>query len=143
MNMRNKKLITLVVLGILAIFSLFYGIVTSSKTKRPPQAKESDIQPVREVSLTGEPIFIQRVTKRTSYTSWGRSPFTLQKTSSGALKGLILGGIMWDKEKPLVIINDTIVKIGDKVSGNIVVDIKQDKVILNDGTRDFELLMRR
>lgn len=50
---------------------------------------------------------------------------------------------MWDKEKPLAIINDAIVKIGDKVSGNIIVDIKQDKVILNDGTNDFELLMRR
>ena len=137
--MQNKKLIILAVLGVLAIFSLFYGIFTPSKTRRPPQVRESDIQPERKVSLAGKPILTQRVAKRTNYTTWSRNPFTLQKTSSKAFKGLILDGIMWDKEKPLAIINGRIVKIGDTVSGNTVVDIKQDKVILNDGVADFEL----
>ncbi|MEK6728053.1 MAG: hypothetical protein AABY28_05235 [Candidatus Omnitrophota bacterium] len=137
--MQNKKLVVLAVLGLLAIFSLFYGIFTPSKTRRLPQVKESDIQSVRKVSMTEKPILAQRVTKRTNYTSWARNPFTLQKTSSKVFEGLILGGIMWDKEKPLAIINDEIVKIGDNVSGNIVVDIKQDKVILKDGAKDFEL----
>ncbi|MFA4842480.1 MAG: hypothetical protein WC658_01425, partial [Candidatus Omnitrophota bacterium] len=127
------------ILGLLAIFSLIYGIVTPSKTRRQSQARESDIQSVRKVSLTGEPISTQRVAKRTNYTSWGRNPFTLHKTSSKAFKGLILDGIMWDKEKPMAIINGKIVKIGDNVSGNIVVYIKQDRVILNDGAKDFEV----
>ena len=137
--MQNKKLIILAVLGVLAIFSLFYGIFTPSKTRRPPQVRESDIQSERKVSMTEKPILAQRVTKRTNYTSWGRNPFTLQKTSSKAFKDLILDGIMWDKEKPLAIINGEIVKIGDNISANLVVDIKQDRVILNDGTKDFEL----
>jgi len=46
---------------------------------------------------------------------------------------------MWDKEKPMAIINGEIVKIGGNVSGNTVVDIKQDRAILNDGAIDFEL----
>ena len=46
---------------------------------------------------------------------------------------------MWDKEKPIAIINGEIIKVGDNVGGNIVVDIKQDRVILNDGAKDFEL----
>lgn len=135
--MQNKKLIVLVVLGVLAIFSLFHGIFTSSKTRRPPQARESDIQAERKVPMTEKPILTQRVTKRTNYSSWGRNPFTLQETSFKAFKGLILDGIMWEKEKPLAIINNDIVKIGDNVSGNIVVDIKQDRVILNDGAKNF------
>lgn len=137
--MHNKKLIILAVLGVLAIFSLIYGIVASPKTRRSPQTTESDIQTAGKVSLTEKPILTQRVAKKTNYASWGRNPFTLQKTSSKAFKGLILEGIMWDKEKPLAIINGQIVKIGDKVSQNTVVDIKQDKVILDDGTKEFEL----
>ena len=137
--MQNKKLIILAVLGLLAIFSLFYGIFTPSKTRRPPQVRGSDIQSERKVSMTEKPILAQRVTKRTNYTSWGRNPFTLQKTSSMTVKGLILDGIMWDKEKPMAIINGEIVKIGDRIGDNIVVEIKQDSVILSDGTKDFEL----
>ncbi len=49
---------------------------------------------------------------------------------------------MWDKEKPLTIINDEIVKIGGNVSGNIVVDIRQDRVILNAGAANFELRLK-
>lgn len=137
--MQNKKLIVLAVLGILAIFSLFYGIFTPSRMRRPPQATESDIQAERKVLLVEKAILTQRVTKRTNYASWGRNPFTLQKTSSKAFKSLILDGIMWDKEKSLAIINDEIVKIGERIGDNIVVEIKQDSVILNDGTKDFEL----
>ena len=139
MTPQNKKLIILAILGVLAIFSLIYGIVASPKTRRSPQTTESDIQAERKVPLAEKPILTQRIAKRTNYASWGRNPFTLQETSSKAFKGLILDGIMWDKEKPIAIINNNIVQIGNNVSGNIVVDIKQDKVILNDGAKDFEL----
>lgn len=140
--MRNKKLIILAVLGALAVFSLFYGISAPPKTRRPPQAKEQDIQPERKVSLTENPILAKRAAKRTNHASWGRNPFILQKTSSNAFKGLILGGIMWDKEKPFAIINDEIVKIGDGIGDNIVIEIKQDSVILNGGGKDFELRLK-
>lgn len=53
--------------------------------------------------------------------------------------GVALEGILWDKERPMAIINDTIREIGDKVGINTIVDIKQDRVILNDGSKDFEL----
>ncbi len=137
--MQNKKLIILAVLGALAIFSLIYGIFAPTKTGRQLSTQESAFLREKGILSEEKPILTQRVAKRTNYTSWGRNPFTLQKTSSKAFKGLILGGIMWDKEKPMAIINEEIVKIGDNVSGNIVVDIKQGRVILNDGVKDFEL----
>lgn len=141
--MQNKKLMVLAVLGMLAIFSLIYGIVASPKTRRSPQTTAPDIQTEGKVFLTEKPILTQRVAKRTNYVSWGRNPFTLQKTSSKAFKGLILDGIMWSEEKPMAVINGNIVKIGDTVSQNTVVDIKQEKVILNDGIKDFELQLGR
>jgi hypothetical protein len=80
--------------------------------------------------------------------SWVRDPF------SGKLYGstrknpedphsLSLAGIIWDKEKPLVLINNKVAGVGDYVSGNIVVSIKNDRVILNDGVNDFEIRIGR
>lgn len=86
-----------------------------------------------------ESVFPQRTAQKTDYDSWLRSPFTLQKTSTKISNGLILNGIMWDKETPLAIINNDIVQTGDNISGNIVVEIKQDRVILNNGSGNFEL----
>jgi hypothetical protein len=137
--MQNKKLIILVVLGVLAIFSLIYGILTPSKTKYPARERDSDIQTKNKIILREEPILTKRITKRTNYTSWARNPFTFQKILPKASEGLILSGIIWDKEEPMAIINGEILKIGDNINANLIIDIKQDRVILNDGTNNFEL----
>jgi len=54
---------------------------------------------------------------------------------------LNLSGILWDKLMPLAVINNKVVKIGDKVGGSVLVDIKQDRVILSEGslTREIRL----
>lgn len=75
---------------------------------------------------------------KTSYGSWGGNPFVLQ-LSSRTITKLVLNGIVWDKVTPRAIISNDIVRIGDKIGNNTVVDIKQDRVILNDGTSNFEL----
>lgn len=56
-------------------------------------------------------------------------------------KGEVLSGILWSQEHPLAIINEAIVKIGDKVGASTVTDIRQDRVILNDGVKETELLL--
>ena len=55
--------------------------------------------------------------------------------------GLSLNGIVWDEENPKAIINGAIIGIGDKLGVNTIVDIKKDRVILNDGAADFELIL--
>ena len=57
------------------------------------------------------------------------------------LGALTINGILWDKKNPLAIINEEIVKVGDKIDSNTVVGIEQDRVILNDGSKDIELLL--
>lgn len=59
-----------------------------------------------------------------------------QGESSGKL---VLSGIFLDKEKPQAIINQAIVTAGDRIGGNVVKEIREDCVILSDGSRDFEL----
>lgn len=137
--MQNKKLFILVILAIIAAFSLLHGILSPSKTRQELLTKGEVIQQ-KEISTTENAIvWANRRAKKSSYPSWGRDPFSPQAQPIRVSAGPILNGIMWDKEKPLAIINDIIVKVGDRIGLNLVVDIKQDKVILNDGTRDFEL----
>jgi len=52
---------------------------------------------------------------------------------------LTLYGIIWDKDNPIAIINETIVKTGDKVGISTIKKIEQDCVIVNDGSRDYKL----
>lgn len=137
--MQNKKIIILIILGIVAVISLFYGMFAPSKARRNIILKQTSTP--RELTLIVEKgtARLIRNAKKTVYSSWPRDPFSVSPAPIKGYGGLILNGIMWDKEKPAAIINDNIVKIGDKISGNAVVDIKQDRVILSDGIKDFEL----
>ncbi len=59
------------------------------------------------------------------------------KTNS---KVLALEGIVSQGQGPRAVINGAVVNVGDKVGlGNVVVDIKDDHVILNNGAEYFEL----
>jgi len=53
--------------------------------------------------------------------------------------GFALTGILWDEVKPLAIIDGEVVKKGDKVGSKVIVDIKEDRVILSDGQEFFEV----
>ena len=70
-----------------------------------------------------------------------RDPFTAAPiTSEKSLQsGVDLTGILWDKDKPLAIIDGDIVKIGARVGNKTVMAIKKDRVILSDGAVLSEL----
>ena len=72
------------------------------------------------------------------FKDWGRNPFVLAEGIT-AVTGLNLIGILWDADSPQAIINEEIVRVGDRVEGNEVVDILKDRVILHDGEKEFEL----
>lgn len=68
---------------------------------------------------------------------WGRDPFMFDEMEIEV--GLVLNGIVWDAKSPFAIINDTIVRIGDKVDNSKVKDIQREKVILIKGAHICEL----
>lgn len=94
------------------------------------------IQHGEEVQSGKISIPVKHRAKKTKFTSWGRNPF-LPKGSSSAASDL--AGILWDEKSPKAIIGGIVVGIGDRVGGNTVVDIQKDRVILNDGAKDFEV----
>lgn len=72
---------------------------------------------------------------------WGRDPFIFGETRT-AEGGLVLNGIAWDETNPSAIINNTVVRIGDGVGGNRVVDIQKNRVILSKDVNTYELNLR-
>ncbi|MCM8789998.1 MAG: hypothetical protein NC916_03160 [Candidatus Omnitrophica bacterium] len=75
--------------------------------------------------------------------AWVRDPFSgkVYRDRTTGENILKLDGIIWDETQPLAMISGHILKPGDSVDNNKVVTIKKDRVILNDGSVDFELLL--
>ncbi|MEI8176639.1 MAG: hypothetical protein WCG78_07225 [Candidatus Omnitrophota bacterium] len=70
--------------------------------------------------------------------AWKRDPFIVGGGGEGNIE-LVLNGIVWDEKSPYAIINNAMVRSGDEVGGSKVVEIHKDKVVMNDGTNNFDL----
>ncbi|MDP2929661.1 MAG: hypothetical protein Q8O01_06355 [Candidatus Omnitrophota bacterium] len=136
--MPNKKVIALIVLTVLAVISLIYGVTASPKSR----VKDISVSEGRAVTPSSSVIPIRRRAGRSQFKSWKKSPFVSNKVKPAAPK-LVLSGIIWNNTKPRAMIGSAIVVKGDTIGENKVVEIKQDRVILNDGAKDFELKMEK
>ena len=154
--MKKKEIIELSVTSCLIIVLLFaivngaksvgrtkrLGAQQASKKKVPP-AKETRIGQAQDITHVpeGKTLF-EKLDEETKDIKPTRDPFSsgpIMMLGISKFEGLNLMGILWDEESPKVIINDEILGIGDDIDGNTIVDIRQNKVILNDGSKDFEL----
>jgi hypothetical protein len=66
--------------------------------------------------------------------SWGRDPFLLDTANvkEQVLGDMTLNGTVADRENPYAIINNDIVKLGDKVNGMTVIEINEKNVVLDE-----------
>jgi len=83
--------------------------------------------------------------KRTEFTDWGRDPFTFphRREEVGGISNLELSCIIWSDGEGLAFINDSIVRVGEKINDKTVKRIEQNRVILTDGTKDYVLGMQQ
>jgi hypothetical protein len=144
MIMQDKKVIALIILTVLAVISLIYGATASPKSRAKNAAA-----PVGQVAIAPAQgaaaksvLSTERRAKRSQFKVWKRNPFAAGLTASTASE-LTLNGIIWNKARPKAMIGDAIVVEGDTIGENKVIDIQPNKVILNDGTKDFELRIEK
>ena len=140
--MQNKKVIALIVLSALAVISLIYGAVAPSKSKFKSAAAGKQVAAAPAQDAPKSAVLTARRPKRSQFKTWKRNPFASGFTAS-TMTELTLNGIIWNKSTPKAMIGDAIVVKGDTIGENKVIDIKPDRVILNDGTKDFELKMEK
>jgi len=132
-------------IGVL-VFAGSRGINKPKKTQGLPAGSRGKLEKETGFLKNKEGGLFQELDSQSRDLNLSRDPFSSLPATAEKISGrggLILSGIIWDKDKPSAIINNSIVELGDTVSGNIVVDIRQDRVILNDGSNTFELKLGR
>jgi hypothetical protein len=82
-------------------------------------------------------------TAKTQKLSWVRDPFSGKAyiaTRQAAYEDVRLYGVIWDASTPLAMINDKIVKVGDKIDKYKVLKITSQEVVLKDASGNLKTL---
>lgn len=141
--MNREKVLKIAWPVLVCILVLVWGRALKGTDPRRPSEQSRDIAVIAG-SGGGAPAFVtpqmSDQPKKSSYPGWGRNPFVF---SSAVSQDFILGGILWDVNKPAAIINGEVVAQGDSVGSCVVVDIQPDRVILSDGEKDTELRLEK
>ncbi len=142
--MRQKDLIELGITGVLAIVLIFvFGNTAKKLQSRNSRTKIVDL--VSQSAAATEKIdsksLYNTLEQEAKSIELKRDPFTSAPiiNERNMQSGFALTGILWDKLKPLAIIDGEVVKKGDRVGSKVIVDIKRDRVILSDGQEFFEI----
>lgn len=131
---RNSKSAILIVLVTAVIF---VWVPKGKKTKDAPSATPL-VAFDRATPATGS-----APGKRTEFVDWGRDPFARpQGEETGVVPDLSLLCIIRNDEGALAFINESIVRVGDKIADKTVKRIEQNRVILTDGRKDYILKMQ-
>jgi len=129
---RNSKLAILIVFMTVAIFVWM-----------PKGKKTKDVSSTSSSVTFDQAIPVTRTVprKRTEFVDWGRNPFTFTQREEeiGSISNLALFCIIWTDEGAQAAINESIVRVGDKITDKTVKRIEQNRVILTNGTKDYVL----
>ncbi|MDD5282162.1 MAG: hypothetical protein PHC37_06210 [Candidatus Omnitrophica bacterium] len=143
--MRQKDLIELGITGILVTVLIIVFVNTFRKLHRPNIAAPKVVDLVNQPSLTYNKVdskdLYDLLEQEAKSFDLKRDPFTAAPIidEKNMQSGIALTGILWDKIKPLAIIDGEVVKKGDRFGNKVVVDIKRDRVILSDGQELLEI----
>ena len=137
--MEKKDKIQLGITGVLVIVLVVFLIRAFEKGKRPAPVKVKEFVADQSVK---EPGLYTRLEQEIKKMDFKRDPFSRQSLSDlEESQDLHLSGILWDEVNPTAIINDEIVAVGSRIQGGRVVDIRKDKVILEEGDYHIELVL--
>ncbi len=129
---RNSKVAILIVLMTVVIFVWV-----------PKGKKAKDVSPTTSSVSFEQAIPVTRAVprKRTEFVDWGRNPFAWPQRDEkvGGVSNLRLLCIIVTDEGAQAAINESIVRVGDKITEKTVKRIEQNRVILTDGTKDYVL----
>ncbi len=142
MNLNKKEIIQISATGILVLILLVLVINASRRGKvKKPVSKIASTAPVSYSQDLSKLSGFSKLAEEGKKIEFVRDPFSTKMTEkiTSPSRNLSLSGIVWDPQNPTAIINDRIVAVGGDIEGNTVLDIKENRVVLTDGTQNFEL----
>jgi hypothetical protein len=128
---RNSKITILVFL--LAIVAFIWA----PKGKKPASVSADTFE--NEITIT-----TAAVKKRTSFDDWGRDPFIWPENEkqTNEILSLTIYAITWQGEQSEAMIDDKLVRVGDRIAGKTVKRIEKNRVILTDGEKEYTITMK-
>ena len=131
----NRKPAIFVVLMIIAVF------IWVRKDGNVPDVSSASTSAGLDQTVTGTETVAG---KRTEFVDWGRDPFTFPQREGKVdnISNLTLLCIILSDKEAQAFINESIVRVGDRIADKTVRRIEQNRVILTDGTRDYVLELR-
>ena len=125
----SKKRIELTITGIGVVILIFLVTSHMSKSGSGKGVLKTEVYHTSESAMT-----IVSEPESWDELKWGRDPFLpdTSNTKEQGMEDLALNGIMPDKQNPYAIINNEIVKLGDKVGGMTVIEINENNVVLDE-----------
>jgi len=84
--------------------------------------------------------------RQEKYHQWGRDPFVIPSAKGGEESGsggLRLSAIIYRRNSGVAIINNHILRKGDRIDGKEVAQIFEDRVVLRDSSGDRELRVNK
>jgi len=150
--MRKKDLIQLGITGGLVVV-LVLALGNASKKERLRNLKKVSLKTIDlpetadnfvKSSLQSNDLYVV-LEQQAKSLELRRDPFTAAPilSANSLQSGVNLTGILWDKDKPLAIIDGEVVKKGERIGPKTVVEIKRDRVILSDGQVFTELKLEQ
>lgn len=101
-----------------------------------PQASgaATKILTIRPDRLSGQTTAQPGQAPRRDPFNWSRSQINefkdkAPRAKSNSIEGLTLTGIIWDKNKPLAVVNDRVVGKGDIVNDSVILEVMKDIVV--------------
>ncbi|MEI8350174.1 MAG: hypothetical protein WCI77_08480 [Candidatus Omnitrophota bacterium] len=144
------KIGVVILLVIILIFAVVNAIKAGKKQKNfIAQSSSAAVLPSVQNDSAGGGMgggsLYHRLENESDRLKLGRDPFTRSQIANTAKEdsSINLSGIIWDTKNPKAVINGEILSVGEKVKGNLIVEIRPDKVILSDGERQFEVSMNK
>lgn len=135
-NAESKKRIELAVTGIGVVILIFLIAGHMAKPGAIKSVSKNEVYHTSESAMMAAP-----EPESWDKLRWGRDPFLPEtsKTQEHGTEDLALSGIMPDKQNPCAIINDEVVKLGDKVDGMTVIEINENNVVLDENGKRHTL----
>ena len=123
-----KKKIELIITGIGAIIFIFL-IISYAQKSWHKKIISKNAYPASTAAMTGS----LESKKSWDKIKWGKDPFLMDTSNLKEhqdMAGLVLNGIVSGQENPYAIINNEIVKLGDKINDMFVIEINEKSVVL-------------
>ena len=148
MEKQKKDLLIASVLVAVCVFLLWNNLFSKKrpdKSQSAPsqiQTTEFDLNIIQEIRQSEK---MSANEKNLWRKEWGRDPFVSVDSSAGVigLTDIKISGIVWDKTRPLAVINGEVHTVGDTIKGHTIVEIKVSSVILSAGDEKIEMPLFR